>query len=36
MNGQVVLDQGRHTGARPGVILYGAGALGKRNPQGAP
>jgi N-acyl-D-aspartate/D-glutamate deacylase len=28
VNGQLVLDQGRHTGARPGAILYGPG---KRN-----
>ncbi len=25
VNGRVVLDRGRHTGARPGVILYGPG-----------
>jgi N-acyl-D-aspartate/D-glutamate deacylase len=25
VNGKVVLDQGRHTGARPGAIVYGAG-----------
>jgi N-acyl-D-aspartate/D-glutamate deacylase len=25
VNGQLVLDQGRHTGARPGAILYGPG-----------
>lgn len=25
VNGQVVLDRGRHTGARPGMILYGQG-----------
>jgi N-acyl-D-amino-acid deacylase len=25
VNGQVVLDQGRHTGARPGVIIHGRG-----------
>jgi N-acyl-D-amino-acid deacylase len=25
VNGQVVLDQGRHTGARPGAIVYGPG-----------
>jgi hypothetical protein len=25
VNGQVVLDRGRHTGVRPGVILYGPG-----------
>jgi N-acyl-D-aspartate/D-glutamate deacylase len=25
VNGQVVLGQGQHTGARPGVILYGPG-----------
>ncbi len=25
VNGQVVLDRGPHTGARPGVILYGPG-----------
>jgi N-acyl-D-aspartate/D-glutamate deacylase len=25
VNGQLVLDRGRHTGARPGVILYGGG-----------
>ena len=28
VNGQVVLDRGRHTGARPGVILYGPGKAG--------
>jgi N-acyl-D-amino-acid deacylase len=28
VNGRIVLDQGRHTGARPGAILYGPG---KRN-----
>ena len=27
VNGKVVLDRGRHTGARPGVILYGPGKL---------
>ena len=25
VNGQLVLDRGRHTGARPGAILYGPG-----------
>jgi N-acyl-D-aspartate/D-glutamate deacylase len=25
VNGQLVLDQGRHTGARPGAIIYGQG-----------
>jgi N-acyl-D-aspartate/D-glutamate deacylase len=25
VNGQIVLERGRHTGARPGVILYGLG-----------
>lgn len=25
VNGQIVIDQGRHTGARPGVVLRGAG-----------
>ena len=25
VNGKVVLDQGRHTGARPGAVLYGPG-----------
>ena len=25
VNGRIVLDQGRHTGARPGAILYGQG-----------
>jgi N-acyl-D-aspartate/D-glutamate deacylase len=25
VNGQVVIDQGKHTGARPGHVLYGAG-----------
>ena len=25
VNGEVVLDQGRHTGARPGAVLYGPG-----------
>lgn len=25
VNGRVVLEKGRHTGARPGVILYGPG-----------
>ncbi|HVR71482.1 MAG TPA: D-aminoacylase [Vicinamibacteria bacterium] len=27
VNGQVVLDRGRHTGARPGAILYGQGRV---------
>lgn len=26
VNGEVVLDQGRHTGAHPGAVLYGPGA----------
>jgi N-acyl-D-amino-acid deacylase len=26
VNGEVVIDEGRHTGARPGVVLKGAGA----------
>ena len=25
VNGQVVIDHGRHTGARPGAVLYGPG-----------
>jgi N-acyl-D-aspartate/D-glutamate deacylase len=25
VNGQIVVDQGRHTGAKPGVVLRGAG-----------
>jgi len=25
VNGKIVLEQGRHTGARPGSILYGQG-----------
>jgi N-acyl-D-aspartate/D-glutamate deacylase len=25
VNGQVVIDKGRHTGARPGRVLYGPG-----------
>ena len=25
VNGVVVIDQGRHTGARPGQVLYGKG-----------
>jgi len=25
VNGQVVIDHGKHTGARPGKILYGPG-----------
>jgi N-acyl-D-aspartate/D-glutamate deacylase len=25
VNGVVVIDQGKHTGARPGAILYGPG-----------
>jgi N-acyl-D-aspartate/D-glutamate deacylase len=25
VNGQVVIDHGRHTGARPGKIIYGPG-----------
>ena len=25
VNGKVVIDQGKHTGARPGAILYGPG-----------
>lgn len=28
VNGQIVLEKGRHTGARPGVILYGPGRKG--------
>jgi N-acyl-D-aspartate/D-glutamate deacylase len=28
VNGKVVLDQGKHTGARPGAILYGPGKSG--------
>ena len=28
VNGAVVLDQGIHTGARPGIILYGPGKVG--------
>jgi N-acyl-D-amino-acid deacylase len=29
VNGQLVIDQGRHTGARPGVVLRGAGYQGE-------
>lgn len=29
VNGQVVIDRGRHTGARPGHVLYGPGWAGK-------
>ena len=29
VNGQVVLEKGRHTGARPGLILYGPGIVAK-------
>jgi N-acyl-D-aspartate/D-glutamate deacylase len=25
VNGKIVVDQGKHTGAKPGVILYGPG-----------
>ncbi|MBK9168566.1 MAG: hypothetical protein IPM24_14005 [Bryobacterales bacterium] len=25
VNGKIVLDQGKHTGARPGAVLYGPG-----------
>ena len=25
VNGRVVLDQGRHTGARPGIVIHGKG-----------
>ncbi|HEV2833781.1 MAG TPA: amidohydrolase family protein, partial [Pyrinomonadaceae bacterium] len=25
VNGQIVIDQGKHTGARPGRVLYGPG-----------
>jgi hypothetical protein len=25
VNGQIVIDHGKHTGARPGKILYGPG-----------
>jgi N-acyl-D-amino-acid deacylase len=28
VNGQVVIDQGKHTGARPGQVLYGPGIPG--------
>ena len=28
VNGQVVIDQGKHTGARPGHVLYGPGRVG--------
>ena len=31
VNGQLVVDQGKHTGARPGMVLYGPG----RSPEGA-
>jgi N-acyl-D-aspartate/D-glutamate deacylase len=30
VNGKVVLDQGQHTGARPGAILYGPGKKAER------
>jgi len=41
VNGQVVIDRGRHTGAKPGRIIYGPGveksgpALALRNPDSA-
>jgi N-acyl-D-aspartate/D-glutamate deacylase len=28
VNGEVVIDRGRHTGARPGKVLYGPGRSG--------
>jgi N-acyl-D-amino-acid deacylase len=31
VNGQVVIDQGKHTGAKPGRILYGPGWRGASN-----
>jgi N-acyl-D-aspartate/D-glutamate deacylase len=30
VNGQVVVDQGRHNGAKPGMVLYGPGYAGAR------
>jgi N-acyl-D-amino-acid deacylase len=31
VNGQVVVDQGRHTGAKPGMVLRGPGYVGARS-----
>ena len=30
VNGEIVIDHGRHTGARPGRVLYGAGRVEAR------
>ena len=29
VNGSVVIDNGQHTGARPGKVVYGPGYVGK-------
>jgi len=29
VNGQVVVDNGEHTGARPGRVIYGSGRIGR-------
>jgi N-acyl-D-aspartate/D-glutamate deacylase len=31
VNGEVVIERGRHTGARPGVVLYGPGRINTGN-----
>lgn len=36
VNGAVVLDHGKHTGARPGMILYGPGYKQQQNQTAAP
>jgi N-acyl-D-aspartate/D-glutamate deacylase len=33
VNGTVVIDQGKHTGALPGRVLYGRGKLAAINPK---
>jgi len=33
VNGEVVIRDGRHTGARPGVVLYGPGHPSRRAPE---
>ena len=34
VNGQLVIDKGEHTGARPGRVMYGPGSqAGKERPQ---
>jgi N-acyl-D-amino-acid deacylase len=33
VNGQIVVDQGKHTGAKPGMVLYGPGRQPQQNGQ---